>query len=51
VRVRDRVANGEVGGVEDADVAAETVEDAGGFEGHEFGIGPGSHSILAIERW
>ena len=37
----DGVADGEVGGVEDADVAAEAVQDARGFEGHEFRVGAG----------
>lgn len=38
--VRHAVADGEGGGVEDTDVAAKTVQDAGGFEGHELGIRP-----------
>lgn len=39
VGVRNGVADGEGGGVEDSDIAAQAVEDAGGFEGHEFGVG------------
>jgi hypothetical protein len=37
--VGDAVADGEGRRVEDADVATQTVKDAGCFEGHEFGVG------------
>ncbi len=33
------VADGQRGGVEEADVAAQAVQDARGLEGHEFGVG------------
>jgi hypothetical protein len=34
MRVGDAVADGEERGVEDANVATKSVQDAGGFEGH-----------------
>lgn len=50
VCVRDGVADGEGGGVVDSDVAAEAVEDAGGFEGHEFGVGALGDKSATWER-
>lgn len=41
VVVLDVVFDGEAAGVEDADVGAEAVEDAGGFVGHFAGVGAG----------